>query len=435
MRKPRSEDGPLTELARGFRKRTLVTAKLFAKLGARMARENLGLGAALDRIDEDDAVAAATRLLAELDGLKGLAAKLGQMVSYLDQSLPPKAQRVLARLQSQQRGLPYEAIARVVADELGGPPEQLFDAFEPAPFAAASLGQVHRARLGDRRLAVKVQYPDMERLLGADLALVERFAGAATLLHPVDGKALAREMSARMKEECDYGREAENQAWFRERFQGHPGLSVPEVVPERSARRVLTSELVERAGFASFVAAAPPEARDRAGALIYEACFDTIFRDRVYNADPHPGNYLFAEDGAVTLLDFGCVKRFGEGFIATWKRLALCILDDDRAAFRDAVVAAGFVGRARGFDFEHQRDAMRFLYQPMLAREPFVFTHAFVAEVHDRLVFQNNNKWRLALPPDWLFVNRLQLGLFSVLAELGARARFADIFRAAVESP
>src|SRR5512138_647436 len=101
---------------------------------------------------------AAERLVAELDRLKGLGAKLGQMMSYLDQSLPPNVQAVLARLQSQQRGVAYERVREVISGDLGAPPEELFDAFDPEPFAAASLGQVHRARLADRDLAVKVQY-------------------------------------------------------------------------------------------------------------------------------------------------------------------------------------------------------------------------------------------------------------------------------------
>ncbi len=126
-------DGPLEELARGFRKRTFVTAKLFARIGTRMARENFGLQEAVDSIDEDDAVRAAELIFSQLDGLKGLGAKIGQMMSYLDQSLPPKAQRVLARLQSQQRGMAYEKIAAVVTAELGKPPEEAFDDFQATP--------------------------------------------------------------------------------------------------------------------------------------------------------------------------------------------------------------------------------------------------------------------------------------------------------------
>jgi predicted unusual protein kinase regulating ubiquinone biosynthesis (AarF/ABC1/UbiB family) len=210
---------------------------------------------------------------------------------------------------------------------------------------------------------------------------------------------------------------------------------VPAVRRDRSTRRVLTTDLVDRAGFHDFVDGASQAARDRAGAAIYGACMTATFRHCTYNADPHPGNYLFASDGAVTLLDFGCVKRFDPDFIAGWRRLARSILDGDRVAFRAAWIDNGFVGRKRGFDFDHQYEAMRFLYGPALARESTRFEHDYVVAVHDKLIFQNKNKFKIAMPPDWLFVNRLQFGLFSVLAHLGASAIWGRMLRDAIDAP
>jgi predicted unusual protein kinase regulating ubiquinone biosynthesis (AarF/ABC1/UbiB family) len=435
----RDDDGdgrpPLLDLARGFRKRTLVTARLMARVGLKMAKRNRGAKELAKGIDEDDAVAAARELLDQLDGLKGLTMKLGQMMSYIDASLPPEAQRVLARLQSSSRPMAPEVIAEVVRAELGGAPGEVFDRFEPAPFAAASIGQVHRAWIGGQALAVKVQYPGIEDLLRADVKTIGKLARLATLLSPVDGRGIVDELAARVLEECDYTAEAANQVLFRRLLAGRPYVSVPAVRADRSTRRILSTELIERAGFQDFVQAAPQPARDRAGATIYGACFTMIFRHCTYNTDPHPGNYLFAPDGAVTLLDFGGVKRFTPAFIASWKRIARSILDDDRPAFRGAWADAGFVGRKRGFDFDHQFDAMRFLYRPALTRGPATFTSDFVSEVHDHLAFKNKNKFKLALPPDWLFVNRLQFGLFSVLAHLGATARFDLLLRDALDAP
>lgn len=425
---------PLSELARGFRKRTLVTTRLMARVGMSMARKGMGASPSAEQVDEEDAVRAARELLDQLDGLKGLTMKLGQMMSYLDSSMPPKARRVLARLQAASRPVEGAAIAGVIAAELGAPPEALFDRFDPAPFAAASIGQVHRAELDGQALAVKVQYPGIEELLRTDIATVGRLARLATLLSPVDGRGVVEELAARVLEECDYVREADNQTRFAGLLAGDPDLAVPTVRADRSSRRVLTTALCHGADFDSFATAAPAGARDRAAAAIYRACFVSLFRHGVYNADPHPGNYRFAPDGRVTLLDFGCVKQFTPAFIAGWKRIARAVLDGDRAAFRRAWTDAGFVGRARRFDFDHQLEAMRFLYRPMISREPFRFTHAFIAEVHDRLAFKNVNKLRLALPPDWLFVNRLQFGLFSVLAHLGATVHYHRIFRDALDA-
>lgn len=425
---------PLAALARGFRKRTLVTTRVMARLGLAMVKKNLSAAQVDAEVDEDDAVAAARDLLEQLDGLKGLTMKLGQMLSYTDSSLPPRARRVLGRLQAASRPVDGDAIAEVIRSELGAAPADLFARFEPRPFAAASIGQVHRAELDGRAWAVKVQYPGIEELLRADVATVGRLARLATLLSPLDGRGLVEELAARVLDECDYVREADDQARFGALLAGDPDLVVPAVRADRSTRRVLTTALCDGLDFDGFVAAAPQAARDRAGAAIYRACFGSLFGHGVYNADPHPGNYRFTGDGRVTLLDFGCVKEFSPDFMARWKRLARAVLADDRAAFRQAWLDAGFVGRARGFDFDHQLEALRVLYRPMLATEPFRFTHAYVAEVHDRLAFRNANKLKLAMPPDWLFVNRMQFGLFSVLAHLGAAVRYDRIFRAALDA-
>lgn len=423
--------GPLDGLARGFRKRTLVTTKLVARMGLRLARG----GDRAAPADDAKAVRAAEELLAELDGLKGLTMKLGQMLSYADSALPPAARAVLAKLQASSRPMSAARIAAVVEAELGGAPAAVFDRWDEVPFAAASIGQVHRAELDGQAWAVKVQYPDIEALLRADVKQVGRMAKLATLLSPVDGGALVDELAARVLEECDYVAEAANQRLFAALLAGDADLRVPAVRADRSSRRVLTTALCDGVDFQRFVATAPAAARDRAGAAIYRACFAMIFGHGVYNIDPHPGNYRFAADGAVTLLDFGGVKRFTPAFVDAWRRLARALLDDDRPRFRAAFIDCGFVGTPRGFDFDHQYEAMRYLYSLVTTPGPATFTPAFIAEVNQRLTFANKNKWKMTLPADWLFVNRLQFGLFSVLAQLGATARYDLLLRAALEQP
>jgi predicted unusual protein kinase regulating ubiquinone biosynthesis (AarF/ABC1/UbiB family) len=426
---------PIRGLTRGFRKRTLATVRLMSKVGLRMAKKNFGMADIADRVDEDEAVAAAEALVDQLDGLKGFAMKLGQMISYVDVSLPPKAQRVLSRLQFQSKPMAPDLIAQVVADELGAPPDEVFDHFEPMPFAAASIGQVHRARLGQRDLAVKVQYPGIAELMRKDLKTVGRLSRVAMALSPIDGKAMVREFRERIAEECDYVAEAANQEQMRVAMQAFPGVSVPRVFPQLSTERVLASEFVERLRFDEFRVTAPQAAKNRAARLIYGACFQSIFRHCAYNADPHPGNYLFSPTGEVTLLDFGCVKRFRPELIAQWKRLARSVLAGDLPEFTEAFRDAGFVARARKFDYAHQLEAMRELYRPMLSEEPFTFTAEWVATLPDRLGFRNKNKLKMTMPADWLFINRLQFGMFSVLVHLDATARWGELFREALNAP
>src|SRR5262249_38626895 len=132
----------------------------------------------------------------------------------------------------------------------------------------------------------------------------------------------------------------------------------------------------------------------------------------------HPGNYLIAPDGGVTFLDFGCVRRFDPPMIETWRRMALGILDGDRLAFQTGFRALGFVGKERGFDWAYQWEAMRYLYRPYLEAD-FRYTGEFVAKSFGILMFDNPNRLKLAMPPEWLFLNRLQWGVNAVLAQLG----------------
>jgi len=426
---------PLRRLARGFRKRTLVTARLATKTGLRMLSKTLSPDGSAKPIDPAQAVREAQELLERLGEMKGLIMKLGQMASYLEGALPPEAQAVLSRLQAESTPMELAAVRRVVEEDLGASLGQLFDHFEAEPFAAASIGQVHRARLGGRRLAVKVQYPGIDELFRSDLRTLGALARLSFMVTPVSGGDLVAELAERMSEECDYVREAQNQRLFRRLLRPITQASVPAVIGERSARRVLSAELCEAASFAELCRTAPQRELDRAAAVIFEVCATCIFRHCVLNADPHPGNYLFGPGPLVTFLDFGCIKRFSAAFVERWKRLALILLDGDRKAFPDAILATGLVGREKGFDWDYQWDMMRYLYEPYTARKPFTFTHDYVKRSYDLLVWKNPNRFHVGLPRDWLFVNRLQWGLNSVLAHLNATGPWAELWRRAVESP
>lgn len=427
-------DVPLETIASGFRNRTLKTAKLLTKGGLSLAKRNFSKGTNKRAADEDKQVLAAERLLDELNGLKGLVMKFGQMASYLDHSLPPKARNVLARLQSESQPMAPEVAASVIESELGGRPELVFESFDPQPFAAASIGQVHRAVYQGRPVAVKVQYPGITDALESDLKMVGRFARLGLLFSTLDGKALSEELRERVIEECDYEREAENQMLFHRLFAEDSQRKVPGVIEQCSSLRVLTSELDPGQRFQAFVGEAPQATRDRAGEIIFETCFTSIFRDCVFNADPHPGNYLFGDNGDVTFLDFGCLKWFSTDLINEWKAVARALLDDDRDAFARALTDAGMVAKPKGFDWDAQWTAMNYLYSPFKSKHPTAYTGAFVEKANAMLMFDNPNKMKLTFPPDWLFVNRLQFGLLSVLAQLGAKADWATLFRRAVET-
>ena len=427
----------LKELAKGFRKRTLVTAKLAGKMGLKMARRQIG-----GRLREpsprevEQAVGAARELVLKLGHMKGLVMKVGQMASYLPGALPDEAQRVLGDLQAQSTAMAYERVAEVIEAELGASPDALFDDFEREPFAAASIGQVHRARVDGRRVAVKVQYPGIEEVLASDLSTIGAIAKISTLGLPMDGAAIVHELETRILEECDYELEARHQKELAALLAEDPDASVPDVIDARSSRRVLTTAFVDGQRFAPFADGADQRAKDRAGEVIFRTCFRCLFVHGVYNGDPHPGNYLFDAEGRVTFLDFGCVRRFDERFIETWKALARTILDDDRARFPEHLKATGLVGRERTFDWDHQWACMQYLYRPFIQTDPYMtYDEEYVKESYGVLLFDNPNQRKMGMPPEWLLTNRLQWGLNAVLAKLRATAPWPEHFRAAATAP
>jgi len=426
----------LDELTGGLR-RMWSTASLTSKLGVKAAsrilfRKRRASDEEIDLDPKDTAAAIATarKLVTRMGHLKGLVMKAGQIASYMPGTLPPAAQEVLSELQAQSTPMAYHRIDEVLKAELGAGGAALFDEIEERPFAAASIGQVHRATYGGVRVAVKVQYPGIEDAIRSDLKTVGVIARMSTIGSPLDGAALAGELRARLLEECDYEREAASQTLFARLLGEIPGARVPPVIAERSSRRVLTT------GFDDGVRLGdtPPEVRDRAGQIIYRACFELLFRHCIYNADPHPGNYLIGAEGEVTFLDFGCTRRFERTMIETWRRMARAILDGNRRGFVDGFRALGFVGKDRGFDWDYQWNAMRTLYRPYL--EPgFRYDAEFVKQSFGMHIFDNPNRFKITMPPEWLFLNRLQWGLNAVLAQLGATGPWREILEALFAMP
>ncbi len=259
-------------------------------------------------------------------------------------------------------------------------------------------------------------------------------ARVSTLGTAVDGAGLASELRERLLEECDYRIEAEWQSLFGELLGERDGASVPGVVAARSTRRVLTTRWAAGTDLRSFVARAPQVARDRAALTLFSACWDTLLGRCIYNGDPHPGNYLFEPDGGVTFLDFGCVRAFAPSMIDTWKSLMLGMLDERPERVKEALIALGLAPARGRFDWEHQMRVMEYLYRPFKSKTPFTYTEEYVRESYDLLVLKSPNQRTASMPPEWLLLNRLQWGMNSVLAQLGATAIFGESFRRAAES-
>lgn len=418
--------------------RALTTAKLSSRLGQGALKKLINS----PPTDPEKAVALAISLAREFDEMKGLIMKFGQMASYLNPNLPPEAKKVLAQLQSQSSSMSFEDVQQIINSELGKAVDDQFIDFEPQAFAAASIGQVHKAVITDpsrpsqtREVAVKVQYPDIDRLLDTDLKLVGSLFTMMMATSKTSGKALAAELRRQLLEECDYHKEAKYQTAIRNLCLAqypdkHTALEyVPEVIASHSAQRVITSEFISALDFNHFVANADQDARNRASALLFTHAFRSIFKHCYFNGDPQPGNYLLHNDGRVVFLDFGCVKQFDESFIERWKAMAKSVIEQDKKAHITAIKELGLVGSKR-FDMDFQWEMINHIYKPYRSKETFRYGDpSYNQKTNELMLWQNKNKFYAKIPPDFLFVNRLQWGLASVLASLQGECIYSEIFQ------
>ncbi len=253
--------------------------------------------------------------------LRGAAAKVGQMLAMFPELVPDQFAEMLGALHFEAPPMHYALIREQLADELGHEPEEAFAEFATEAFAAASLGQVHRARLHSGELvAVKVQYPGVARTIRADVANLRRLLFPLRLSKDWDSlNAQFGEVQTVLESETDYEREAQSLREARAAFREDDAIVVPRVFDEYSTRRVLTMELLEGASFKALLASNPPqEVRNRFGELIWRASARLYLSRRLLYSDHNPGNYLFLDDGRLGFIDFGGLKRFSD---AEWARL------------------------------------------------------------------------------------------------------------------
>ena len=368
----------------------------------------------------------AAQVVESLGNMKGAVMKIGQMASYLDQGLPEPVRDALAQLQTNAPPMSAELAAGVIAAELGGPPSEVFAEWDEVPLAAASIGQVHRARTHDgRAVAVKVQYPGVDEAIRADLDNSDLLFGALGMLFPgMDPKPIAGELKERIVEELDYRLEAANQSRFADAYSGHPTIHVPRVVPELSTARVLTSEFAEGATFAELRSWSQDE-RNLAAETIFRYAFGGIYELGIFNGDPHPGNYLFAPGGRVTFLDYGLCKAFTPAEVVWFERLitAMCITHDMEEFIRLSV-EVGVLSNPERFTLDQLEGYFSHFYDPVLEDLDLTITPEYASE-SVRRYFDLSSPYAEVmkaanLPPAMVIVQRINLGLFSLMAELGA---------------
>jgi predicted unusual protein kinase regulating ubiquinone biosynthesis (AarF/ABC1/UbiB family) len=402
---------------------TTAARKVFASAERRIA------------LDHERELRTAAAVADRLGNMKGALMKLGQMASFIDDGLPAPMRTALAALQANAPAMSSDLAAGVIERELGAAPEKLFVEWDPQPIAAASIGQVHRAVVVDpatgreRAVAVKVQYPGVGEAIESDLRnadllgamLRQGFGG-------LDPDEMVAEVKERLVEELDYRLEATNQQRFADYYRGHPYISVPNVLGSLSTGAVLTTELVSGSTFAELLTW-DQDQRNLAGECLFRFVFRSLYGMHAFNGDPHPGNYLFHGDGRVTFLDFGLVKQFTEPEIATFIGMVrAAAYDHDATAFRRILEAAGMLRPGSPASDADVGEYFSQFYESVRDDVPVTWSTEYSRRIVRHTFDRTSPIAQYAtVPRAFVFIQRINLGLYALLGELGASGNYRRI--------
>ncbi len=404
-------------------------------VAAKFAASRL-LGLALDRGRN------ASDLAAALGGLKGPIMKVAQLMATIPDLLPPEYVEELQKLQSDAPPMGWAFVKRRMMAELGTGWQEKFGEFEHQPAAAASLGQVHRARSTDgKRLAVKLQYPDMQSAVEADLKQLDWLFAIHRRMDPViDTTEIAKEIAARVREELDYLREAKHVALYQQMLDGIDLVRVPSVWPKLSTGRLLTLDWLDGTKLLSHKTAGL-KARNRIGQAMFTAWWFPFSRYGVIHGDPHLGNYtVFDQGGApggINLLDYGCIRIFPPKFVGGVVDLYNGLRDNDANLVVHAYETWGFKGLSRD-TIDTLNIWAKFIYGPLLDdRERTIADGVKPSEYGRREAFRVHQglkkQGRVRVPREFVFMDRAAIGLGAVFLHLDARLNFYRLFNEAIE--
>jgi predicted unusual protein kinase regulating ubiquinone biosynthesis (AarF/ABC1/UbiB family) len=431
------------QLTRGRTKRVFKVGELATSVGSSYIWEALKSPfRSADKREQsllDTHVRNALRVVESSKELKGAFMKLVQMLSMRDDILPSEALKVLSVVQSQVPPMDYREIREQVKRELGAYPERLFASFEEEAFAAASLGQVHRAVLhSGAEVVVKVQYPGVDETVQQDLrnikALLQVFTriGRDVMRQKIDQSEVYQELEERLHEELDYINEAKNIALFQQMFRDDREVVIPAVYPEVSSRRVLTMSRLEGYPFADVLKPGVDQAlKDWVAIKYFRVVWRQIFEFGTLHTDPHPGNYLVTYHPKLAILDFGSIRIFPENIRAAYHGLAAAILRRDRKTMADCFVRLGFLDK--GDDPAAMIKIMDLIFEPVLVDKRYDPRDYDSLEKGMEVATIGLEHRLFKAPGHRVFLGRALIGLDSYLKQLGTVANWHRIFAECVE--
>jgi len=384
----------------------------------------------------------AAALAAALGGLKGPIMKVAQLLATIPEALPAEYAAELSQLQSQAPPMGWSFVRRRMAAELGPDWESKFAAFEHEAAASASLGQVHRAVAHDGRpLAAKLQYPDMQSAVEADLAQLGVLFSLHRRMRPaVETSEILKEISARLREELDYELEAKHTSLYGLIFADDPSIRVPEVLPALSTRRLLTMTWLDGGRLLDYTDR-PLEERNQIARAMFRAWWFPFSHYGVIHGDPHLGNYTVFEDGdgkaaGINLLDYGCMRTFAPKFVQGVIDLYHGLLRNDRALVVHAYETWGFAGLSNEL-IDILNIWAGFIYGPMLDDQVRTIAGDVKHGAYGRQeAFKVHQGLRelgpVTVPREFVFMDRAAIGLGGVFLRLDAKLNFHRLFNEAI---
>ncbi|WP_216902823.1 ABC1 kinase family protein [Nocardia alni] len=423
-----SKEVPTSRLARGTKLGVAVAGNV---LRAQKTRRSMrGRSEEVrKRLAEESTIRATEQMVLVLGTMKGVAMKLGQILSVLDLDIVPpehreRFQHRLAVLRDSAPKVSFETMREVVEEDFGRPLEELFAEFESEPIAAASIGQVYRARLHDgRTVAVKVQYPGIDAAVRSDLKNLAMFRRILATAMPWVTPAVLDELRLHLESELDYVAEAATQRQIAELYADHPFIVVPPSMPELSSQHVLVSEYFPGRGFEQ-IRELPEAERNRIGEIIYRFYVGSLYSFGEFCGDPHPGNILLGEDGRVAFLDFGLYNRMRPDDVEFELVCIRAAADDQAEELRRLMIERGIIDSPDEVTaeecLEYCLSAIEWaLLDEDLTITPELASGAAVLAIDPRATEYAGMKQQ-SLPPEHLFSRRADFMTFGVLGQLQA---------------
>jgi predicted unusual protein kinase regulating ubiquinone biosynthesis (AarF/ABC1/UbiB family) len=417
-------------------------AARYARVGANMSGVAARIAASRLFGSELDRTRNASELTAALGGLKGPIMKVAQLMATIPDLLPPEYAAELIKLQSEAPPMGWSFVKRRMVAELGADWQTRFASFEHQPAAAASLGQVHRASaLDGSPLACKLQYPDMQSAVEADLQQLQILFAIQRRMDPaIDTSEIHTEIGARVREELDYYREAKHVALYRTVLEEVEQIRVPQVWPELSSGRLLTLDWLEGDKLLDHKDD-DLAVRNRLGTAMFTAWWFPFSRYGVIHGDPHLGNYTVFSTGGepegINLLDYGCIRIFPSKFVGGVVDLYNGLLKGDNDLVVHAYETWGFSRLSREM-IETLNIWARFIYGPLLQdRVRSIADGVAPAEYGRREAFRVHRSLRelgpVTVPREFVFMDRAAIGLGAVFLHLRAELNFYRLFNEAIE--